>query len=261
MSHIATTFEVSRLDPLIERMVALRDDLSGDPRQVFIAAYHKMTLRMREALVSGRFLDKDWTGAVTIRFAELYFEAEHAWRHDPEACPTPWKRTFELITSGQVGVLRNLLMGMNAHINRDLPHALAEVIHAFGDATRQGEGPPSITPETLVRRRFDHDLVNEVLTESIDLVQDEVTTRFSSGLKLLDALALRSDEVLAEASLRYVRWQVWHQATALALARNPDESTVISAAIRDRTMAFHAQIEALAFLGPVRRMFFLGLGL
>src|SRR5262249_56440542 len=89
--------------------------------------------------------------------------------------------------------LRHVLLGMNAHINYDLPQALLAVItdEQFDDAA------------LLARRESDHRAIDDVLASRVAAEDDELT-RISGPGSLLDRLLrplnpLRTQRFLREA--------------------------------------------------------------
>lgn len=60
------------------------------------------------------------------RFAHYYFIVLDA-ETDP-SCPPVWRDAFVACRPGGSEPLRLVLLGMNAHINHDLPLALADVL-------------------------------------------------------------------------------------------------------------------------------------
>src|SRR5215467_8129453 len=104
----------------------LRQD--GDRRLAFHTTYLRTTQAVAEALRAGAFEDTDWVDRWDVAFAQLYLDALDADRRgDP--VPEPWAVAFAA-AEAQPGLpaVRHVLLGMNAHINYDLPQALLAVI-------------------------------------------------------------------------------------------------------------------------------------
>jgi len=118
------------IDDVIERMTVLADELrrDGDTRLAFHATYLRTTQAVAAALRAGAFEDTDWVDRWDVAFARLYLDALDASRRgDP--VPEPWAVAFSA-AAAQPGLpaVRHVLLGMNAHINYDLPQALLAVI-------------------------------------------------------------------------------------------------------------------------------------
>lgn len=119
-----------RIDTVIARMTAQLDELrhAGDGRTAFQATYLRTTRAVADALRAGAFLDAGWVERWDAAFAGLYLDAlDAARRGDP--VPRPWAVAFEAATGERsLPALQHVLLGMNAHINYDLPQALLAVI-------------------------------------------------------------------------------------------------------------------------------------
>src|SRR5215472_11306426 len=117
------------IDALIERMTELLEPMeaAGDPERIFRATYLRTTIAVAEEIQRpGGFADPEWTERWDVAFADLYLEALEKLQAG-EQPSRPWAVAF--------GARRELL-GMNAHINYDLPQALLAVItdEEFDDA-------------------------------------------------------------------------------------------------------------------------------
>ena len=117
---------LARMDALLAPMIA-----SNDERRHFLSVYMRTTAAVRDELARpslGGFVDPAWAERWDLAFAELYLEALERWNEDGTA-PGPWQVAFALAASEpRIPPLRHLLLGMNAHVNFDLPQALLAVI-------------------------------------------------------------------------------------------------------------------------------------
>ena len=107
--------------------------------------------------------------ALDVRFANLYFDAIDAWalgRDVPEA----WAPLLERAEHIDISPLRFALAGMNAHINRDLPVAVAQ------SAAR---APDEDTPHYR-----DYLVINAVLESTSDDVRARI---LPPSLRAIDA--------------------------------------------------------------------------
>ena len=143
------------IDDVIERMTVLADELrrDGDARLAFHATYLRTTRAVAAALRAGAFEDTDWVDRWDVAFARLYLDALDADRRgDP--VPEPWAVAFAAAAAQpDLRAVRHVLLGMNAHINYDLPQALLAVI---SDAEFED-------PAVRARREADHRRIDEVL--------------------------------------------------------------------------------------------------
>jgi hypothetical protein len=194
----------------------------GDRRAIFCSAYVEMTAAVLAHQHGGFFVDDAWMDRLTVAFGHRYFLAVTMWDDGRAAeLPAAWRHAFE--APRELPVLNHLLLGMTAHILRDLPFALAEVL------PRQAREPCRRDFLRLIR----------VVHKAIDPIQDRVATRYAPGLLLLDRLFLRADEWGTLASVWLHRRLSFHEALQLQDAADPEacrrrierRSAVIAAAL------------------------------
>lgn len=71
--------------------------------------------------------DEAYLNHLDAVFARLYFAAFDAWRSEGRAeVPQAWRIAFDAADRREVAGIGDMLLGMNAHISRDLPYALEE---------------------------------------------------------------------------------------------------------------------------------------
>lgn len=195
------------IDELIERMQALGETLSAadDPRRYFHATYLRTTIAVREEIRRGGFLDADWVERWDVIFADLYLEALRA-AMAGERPSRPWEIAFG--APADLPALRHVLLGMNAHINLDLPQAL------IGAIPEAGFDDPAI----LARREADHKNLDRVLASRVAAEDDELVSISGPG-PLLDRLLRPFNRLGTQRFLRESREKVWANALALNRAR------------------------------------------
>ena len=119
-------------------------EAANDPKRIFHATYLRTTIAVAEEMERpGGFADPQWTERWDVAFADLYLEALKRLQAG-EQPSRPWAIAFGARRG--LPVLNSLLLGMNAHINYDLPQALLAVItdEEFDDAemvARRESGP------------------------------------------------------------------------------------------------------------------------
>lgn len=247
-SATTPTVAVEDLERILARMDARLAEYraAGDDRRVFLAVYDTMTRAIHDGIRTGRFMDPDWTAALTTRFAGLYFEAAGAWEVEHESCPRPWCAAFAAAGQPRISAIEHALLGINAHIVYDLPFAVAETMRDTGDVS---DG--RLQGDTLVRRRHDYEVVNHILAETIATAQD-VLARESRLSALLDSVALRVDEYAAEALLRVSRTQGWHNALAIAVARNEAEREAVRQHLDRMACSYVQRLDVTQFVPGAR---------
>src|SRR5260221_8363537 len=119
------------LGALVTRMQAQLAPLRErrDPRRFFHATYLRTTQAVGAEVAAGGFLDAAWVERWDVALAGFYLDALQA---DARAGPVPgpWAAAFAAADdpASVLPPLRHVLLGMNAHINYDLPQALLAVI-------------------------------------------------------------------------------------------------------------------------------------
>ena len=206
------------IDALLARMEALLAPMreADDERQYFLAVYMRTTRAVKDDLAQGGFVDADWTERWDVVFADLYLDALEAWNATGDA-PGPWAIAFGAAHgTPRVPPLRHLLLGMNAHINYDLPQALIAVIRddEFDDA------------DLIARRSLDHAHIDEILASRVpaeDRLLKEVER--PGDRTVLDAMLTPFNRAGTRRFLKEGRAKVWRNAQALSHARRrgPDE--------------------------------------
>lgn len=187
------------------RAVALSaDDASG----YFPAMYARVTQEVERAALSGRFGDAGRMAQFAEAFAAWYLRP----RSGVPPVPGSWQATWDVATDGRLLIVQHLLLGINAHVNHDLPQVVVEL--AAGD-----------DPRTL---REDFLAVNLVLAETYHVVLRDLR-RVS---RWVNVAAAWDDGRLFNFSLAAARDQAWR--AALRLHVLDGEARAAAAAELDR---------------------------
>jgi hypothetical protein len=188
-----------------------RLEAAGDTRRHFHATYLRTTRAVAAEIDGAGFGDNEWVERWDLVFADLYLDALAAGlAGDP--VPMPWRVAFDAARDhGEMPPLRHVLLGMNAHINFDLPQALVAVIAPadFDD------------PVLLASRAADHRHIDDVLLERVG-AEDEELGR--SGLSLTDRLLRPLNRAATKRFLVEARTKVWRNAVVLDQARRHGEA-------------------------------------
>jgi Family of unknown function (DUF5995) len=170
----------------------------SSPLAFFPAVYRTTTARVRAGIQGGTFADGARMDRLVTTFANRYLAALTA-NGDPKS-PRSWQVAFDAAGRQHLMILQHVLLGMNAHINFDLPLAVVE--------TANGGSVDALEADFLA--------INAILADVLNPVQ-EVIGRFSPLLDLLDRLGGKQDERLITFSITTARDEAWHEATRLAL--------------------------------------------
>ncbi len=155
------------VDAVIREMQRRLDPLAGscDHDAIFALAYLRTTEEYRRTIEEPTFFeDTRFVNHEDAVFARLYFDAYDAWHAGRSAeAPPAWVIAFQAAADHAVTGSGNLSLGINAHIQRDLPFALA----AIGLVKPDGSS-----------RKTDHDRVNVFLNRVTDDLYAEIARRF-----------------------------------------------------------------------------------
>lgn len=203
-----------------------------DRRGVFVTAYRLITGTLDQWIRQGRFHDNAWVTRYVVSFANLYREAleKQLAGHIAQA-PAAWQISLETSAAGLALVIQDLILGINAHINRDLPFALDQV--GIDGATRYA----------------DHTLVNKALRDATGVVQDRIAEYYASGLGILGTLLGNFDEELTGFSFENAREHAWRSGVALVAAQGNPQRDQIEALVESQ-----AKLLARTILLPNTRL-------
>jgi hypothetical protein len=206
-----------------------------DRRAVFVSAYLLITAAVKNRVLAQGFIDNEWVARYDVAFANRYRSALLAYeRGDLAAVPEAWRIAFDAAMHDDALIIQDLMLGINAHVNRDLPFALAAV---------------SIDPERPQRFQ-DHTAVNETLQASTDQLESRIESMYAPGLDMLGRAFHPLIAEITSFDLTGTRQLAWDHAAALADARDDNER----AAIARRIEANSAVLARLILAPTARRM-------
>jgi hypothetical protein len=193
---------------LVARMAGLLRGLedTGDPARFFLGTYLRTTRAVAATLDAGAFEDPAWVARWDVDFAGLYLDALEAYRKDPRRAAEPWRLAF----GAKPGLPpeAHVLLGMNAHINFDLPQSLVRMIppEDFAVAGR------------LALRRRDHERIDAVLAARV--AEEDQALEVAGGRRtVVDRVLAPANRGASRLFLRESRRKVWANAGALHEAR------------------------------------------
>jgi hypothetical protein len=143
-----------------------------------------------------------------VAFADLYVSALEAHLSGGHVS-RPWRQAFA--ARADLPLLRLLLLGINAHINYDLPQALLAVI-APEDFAK---------PALLARRQRDHERIDAILARRVSAENAQLLAARASAL---DRVLRPLNQEASKRFLREARQKVWHNTAELheALLAGPE---------------------------------------
>jgi hypothetical protein len=173
----------------------------------FLGTYQRTTAAVGKAVDGAAFEDPDWVERWDVAFARLYLDALDAMQAGLiHSVPRPWRLAFA--AESDLPPLRHVLLGINAHVNYDLPQALLAVItdDDFAD------------DRLMARRRRDHERIDGVLASRVAAEDDELIAS-GAARSVLDRLLTPLNRLGSKRFLREARLKVWHNTTELQRAR------------------------------------------
>lgn len=184
------------------------------------------------------FTDTPFVNHEDAVFASYYFGAQDDWRGGRHSqVPRAWQIAFDAADRHSVSGTGDLLLGVSAHVNRDLPFVLA----AIGLVKPDGSS-----------RKPDHDKVNEILNRVYGPVLSEAARRFDPSI----SNAVFDGSTLDDAALMQIlvgwREQAWRNAERLVAATAPADHSLVAQSIEDAA-ALEAQsiVAQTQYVAPV----------
>ncbi|HEY3535528.1 MAG TPA: DUF5995 family protein [Pedococcus sp.] len=224
----------SVVEDMDARLVRMPPDRSA--HRLFLDTYGRTTLAVGKAVEDGSFEDPEWVEEWDVAFADLYLAALDLDLGGSPAVPRPWRLAFEAPSS--LPALRHVLLGINAHINYDLPQALLAVIPDadFADA------------RVVARRGRDHERIDGVLSGRVAAEDAELGA--VTPPTLVDRVLQPLNRLSSKRFLREARRKVWHNTLELQRARAAGASPY-AARLAELEVLSAARIADLLAPGPV----------
>jgi hypothetical protein len=204
------------LEPTIERLRAsalAADDAGG----FFAAMYARVTDRVRAAIADGRFGDGERMATFARAFADWYLGPRDGTRPRP-AC---WAAADAVAGDRRLLIVQHLLLGINAHVNHDLPQVVVELAD---DGT------------SLDALRPDFDAINDLLAET----QPEILRDLGRVSGWTQLAAAWGGGRVFNFSLERARDQAWRSAERLH--RLDDAARAVDVAELDRLVCVLAHL-------------------
>ncbi len=200
-----------------------------DHNAAFGITYIRVTEAIRKAIAEGLYEEPAFLAHEDRVFARMYFDSYDAWRDGRlETVPPAWREAFDAGRERSVSGTGNLLMSMNAHINRDMPFML----DALGLTMPDGKS-----------RKPDHDRGNVVLNKLYDDVLAELAARFDPGVDDANAPGLTADDATVFQILQGWREDVWRNAERLSAAESLGQRRVVADYIEEYSLGVARQIK------------------
>lgn len=207
------------VDAVIREMYRRFDPLASscDHDAVFSLAYLRTTEEYRRTIEDPAFFeDTAFVNHEDVVFAEYYFRAHDAWNSSLRAATPPaWAHAFAAAEQRELSAIGNLVLGMNAHIQRDLPFALASI---------------GLTAPDGRTRKTDHNRVNIFLNRVPDDLMPELARRFDPTIDDGD-LPTTVDDIASFQIIPTWRETAWRNAERLVAAKTAEQRALVAADI------------------------------
>lgn len=203
-------------------------DTACDHNVMFGLMYLRTTEEYRRsATADGFFTDPAFINHQDAVFAGFYFDAWDSYRRgDLAATSDAWEIAFKNADEQKVSGTGNMLLGMSAHVNRDLPIVLAEIGLVKPDGSS---------------RKPDHDKVNQFLNLVMEPLMDEAAARFDPTVDDGQVDGTTMDETGSLQLLVGWREQAWRNAEAIVNAPTAADRAQVLANI-ERAAAIEANL-------------------
>ncbi|HZB76214.1 MAG TPA: DUF5995 family protein [Solirubrobacteraceae bacterium] len=212
---------------------------SCDHDAIFALAYLRTTEAYRQAIEDPRFFsDTAFVNHEDALFAKLYFDAFDAWHAGAAgATPAAWAIALRAADRREVSGAGNLLLGINAHVQRDLPY----VLHGVGLVKPDGSS-----------RKPDHDKVNQILEQVYPPLLEELARDYDPTIDDTNLPTDVDDKGLFQI---VVAWReiAWRNAERLAAARTALEREAVALSIETYAASQAEAIRlASAYVAPLQ---------
>lgn len=233
-TYVASTADVCKhgqvacVDKVIREMTDRYNALGCDHDSTFAFTYLVTTEEYRRAIDDPAFFsDNAFINHQDALFADYYFDQFDDWHRGAIADVSPaWRIAFHAAEEQAVMGVGSLFLGMNAHINRDLPFVLAEIGLVKPDGTS---------------RKPDHDRVNEFLAATNQYLLTEAARYLDPTLDDAEIPGTTIDNSTTVQVIVAWREQAWRNAERLVAAGSDAERAAVARQIEET-----AALEAVA---------------
>lgn len=221
LGHLCPAGQVRCVDTVIREMRRRFNPLASscDHDAVFALTYLRTTEEYRRAVEDPEFFDDNaHVNHQDVVFADYYFRAYDAWHRGRGTVPDAWQIAFDAADDRAVSGSGSMLLGISAHVNRDLPFVLEEI----GLVAPDGGS-----------RKPDHDRVNDFLIRVTAYMVPEAARRLDDTMDDGSVPGVTVDETTTFQMMVAWREQAWRNAERLVNARTPQERASVAQSIED----------------------------
>lgn len=218
------------IDFNVRRMRRLAQRLGCDHRAVFATTYLLLTKQIRTTLRRDPhyFQDRRWLTYELAEFANYYFRSTDLYEHG-KPVPEAWRIAFDAAERGGANGGQDMLLGINAHVQRDMAYVVASV----GLRTPKGK-----------TRKPDHDIVNDILDAAYEPIVTAIGAKYDSIVTISNASWNPVDDIGGLEMVKGWREGVWRNAERLVEAKTAAERRQVSDSIETNAATWARLIAA-----------------
>jgi hypothetical protein len=219
------------MDGVIRRLKRAADRYGCDHRAVFPRVYQLLSEELRRYIrQKGFFDDRRYLILEAVMFERFYRLTMGAWeRGDLEAVPAAWRVALETYRDGDTLAAQDMLLGINAHVQRDMPFVVAYMGLRFPDGRS---------------RKPDHDRDNLVLDRAYEAIVRRVESEYDPMTAYTNSPLTPADDYLGLEMTRTWREGVWRNAERLLNAGSDAEREQVAQSIELQAEASARMIAA-----------------
>jgi hypothetical protein len=208
-----------------------------DHNVMFTLSYLFTTQAYRDAVRDPNFFnDNAWVNIEDWVFAKMYTDAAKNWAAGRRGqVPEAWRIAFSAADQRLVNGTGDLLLGINAHVNRDLPFALYQM---------------GLTAPDGSSRKPDHDRVNVILEQVEPKILQKLHDNFDPTVMTTVVQGTTIDDHALFQLLVAWRENAWWNAVRLVTAPTPAARAVVAQSIEDQATAEANSLELATLYTP-----------
>ncbi len=220
----------------IRRLAARERHFGCDHRAVFATTYKTLTQVMLRTMKADPAFFYDRRGIVfqVALFSDIYFRTLTRYRLG-QPVDDAWKIALDAAADGDVQGAGDMLLGINAHVQNDMPFMLAAI------TLRNAKGHS---------RKDDHDAENRILDDAFDEVAREVGRRYDPLATTILVGGSPVTDVFGAELVKTWREGVWRNAERLVNAKSAEERTQVADSIHLQAAVTAQSILAAARMPP-----------
>jgi Family of unknown function (DUF5995) len=200
-----------------------------DHRAVFATTYRVLTQVMLKTLTDNpHFFDHmRYLYYEDALFADVYIGNTRAWIQGRRVSPA-WQTNFQVAASGDLNAAQDMLLGINAHVQNDMPFVIA----ALGTS-------PGVKGGLTYS---DHEKENEILGVAYQTVVDEIRRDYDPILDVTNSSLTPLDDFAGLQLVKQWREDVWTHANQLIAAKTPAERATVTTQIEQNAEQWAQEI-------------------